>query len=281
MEFTDIEDNIRALENNGYHEIVISGINLGDYRVGDRREESKRFVNVVRHIDSMELRSRIRISSIEPNLLSQDIIDVVAQSNTFVPHFHIPLQSGSPEILRHMRRRYTAPYYQDLIYRIKDSIPDCCIGVDVIVGFPLETDELFEETYSFLQALPISYLHVFSYSERPNTPSASMDKLVTPQQRKERSKRLRILSEKKKHEFYHSQLGTNRTVIPEQRDDATGTWIGWTENYVRVQFEGTQSLLQIPTKVHLEDHRNSFVHSTFLSQEITSQKHRGYISLLS
>ncbi len=257
MEFAVIPEKIRNLEKAGYQEIILSGINLGDYQAVDGEE----FTDVVRMIEEMKTNARLRIGSIEPNLLTQEIIDTVAQSQAFVPHFHIPLQSGSPDILKMMRRRYKVEYYHDLIHRIKTAMPHCCIGVDVIVGFPGESDEHFEETYQFLQELPVSYLHVFSYSERENTPAIEFANPVPPHKRAERSKRLRILSAKKKMEFYASQLDTIHSVIPESRDDLTGKWRGWTENYVRVEFSAPQGLLQRPMKVRLLSTDGEIVHA--------------------
>jgi threonylcarbamoyladenosine tRNA methylthiotransferase MtaB len=253
MDFSWIPSKIRDLERAGYHEVVLSGINLGDYKAAS----GERFEDVVRLIDQMQPKLRVRISSIEPNLLTQNILDTVAASQVFCPSFHIPLQSGSPEILRLMRRRYKAEHYADLVGRIKSAMPDAAIGVDVIVGFPGETDTHFEETFALLHELPVSYLHVFSYSERENTPAAEYSaagQSVPHTKRAERSKRLRTLSAKKKLEFYRSQCAADkpeRTVIPEQRNRETGLWSGWTENYVRVEFEGAATMLQQPAQVRL------------------------------
>lgn len=253
MDFSWIPSKIRDLERAGYHEVVLSGINLGDYKAAS----GERFEDVVRLIDLMQPNLRVRISSIEPNLLTQNIIDIVAASSVFCPSFHIPLQSGSPEILRLMRRRYKAEHYADLVRRITSAMPDAAIGVDVIVGFPGETDSHFEETFALLHALPVSYLHVFSYSERENTPAAEYSaagQSVPHAKRAERSKRLRMLSAKKKLEFYRSQCAAEkpaRIAIPEQRNRETGLWSGWTENYVRVQFEGAATMLQQPVQVRL------------------------------
>ena len=252
MDFALIPEKIRALEAGGYHEVVLSGINLGDYQA----PTGETFTDVVRQIDKMQTRLRVRISSIEPNLLTREIIEIIAQSNVFCSSFHIPLQSGSPDVLRQMRRRYKAEYYRDLIETIKDYMPSAGIGADVIVGFPTETDAHFEETFAMLHELPVSYLHVFSYSERENTPAAELSALtggVPMHVRAERSKRLRALSAKKKFEFYQSQCGTEHTVIPEQRNPETGLWTGWTENYVRAEFVGAASLVQAPMRVHLRE----------------------------
>lgn len=213
-------------------EVVLTGVNIGDFgiREGVKHE---RFQDLVVELDAVQGIERFRISSIEPNLLSDEIIAYVAQSQRFVPHFHIPLQSGSNRVLAAMRRRYKRELYADRVAKIKKLMPDCCIGVDVIVGFPGETDELFLETYQFLNELPISYLHVFTYSERANTHALSLGGVVPAAKRAERSKMLHILSDKKRRAFYESQLGTERTVLWEH-DVENGLMHGFTENYVRV-----------------------------------------------
>lgn len=213
-------------------EIVLTGVNIGDFGIQDGKRAEK-FVDLVKEIDQVEGIDRIRISSIEPNLLTNEIIEYTLTSNRFVPHFHIPLQSGSNKILRKMRRRYLRELYEDRVSKIKNIIPDCCIGVDVIVGFPGETEEDFLDTYNFLNELNISYLHVFTYSERANTAAPEMEGTVPMKERNKRSKMLRILSEKKKRQFYESQLGTTRTVLFED-DVEDGMMHGFTENYVRV-----------------------------------------------
>lgn len=213
-------------------EVVLTGVNIGDFGIQDGKRVEK-FVDLVKEIDQVEGIDRIRISSIEPNLLTNEIIEYTLTSNRFVPHFHIPLQSGSNKILRKMRRRYLRELYEDRVSKIKNIIPDCCIGVDVIVGFPGETEEDFLDTYNFLNELNISYLHVFTYSERANTAAPDMEGTVPMKERTRRSKMLRILSEKKKRQFYESQLGTTRTVLFED-DVEDGMMHGFTENYVRV-----------------------------------------------
>lgn len=213
-------------------EVVLTGVNIGDFGIQDGKRE-ERFVDLVKAIDEVEGIERIRISSIEPNLLTNEIIEFTLNSKRFVPHFHIPLQSGSNKILRKMRRRYLRELYEDRVSKIKNIIPDCCIGVDVIVGFPGETEEDFLDTYNFLNELDISYLHVFTYSERANTAAPEMEGAVPMKERTRRSKMLRILSEKKKRKFYESQLGTTRTVLFED-DVEDGMMHGFTENYVRV-----------------------------------------------
>ena len=213
-------------------EVVLTGVNIGDFGIQNGRRE-ERFLDLVKEIDQVEGIDRIRISSIEPNLLTNETISYVAESNRFVPHFHIPLQSGSNKILRKMRRRYLRELYEDRVNKIKQLMPHCCIGVDVIVGFPGETHEDFLDTYHFLNELPVSYLHVFTYSERANTKAAEMEGVVPMKERSERSKMLRSLSEKKKRQFYEESLGQTATVLFED-DVVNGMMHGFTENYVRV-----------------------------------------------
>ncbi len=247
MDFADIEKQVRSLEAAGYQETVLTGINLGEYSAAT----GEKFYDAIKKIEELRPSFRLRISSIEPNLLKPEILALVAASDVFVPHFHIPLQSGSPEILRLMRRRYNTNGYADLIYRIKDTIPDCCIGVDVIAGFPGETDRHFQETFDFLHKLPVSYFHVFSYSERSDTPAAIYEGKVPAQIKRDRVNRLRALSIKKRHEFYMSQIGSVRTVVPETYDITSGRWTGWTENYVRVEFTADFMHGHSPTQVKL------------------------------
>ncbi len=220
----------------GIKEIVLTGVNIGDYGKGEfgNKKHAHTFFDLVQALDKVDGIHRLRISSIEPNLLRNETIDFVAQSNSFVPHFHIPLQSGSDTILKMMRRRYLTDLYLDRVGRIKTVMPHACIGVDVIVGFPGETDEHFLQTYHFLNELDISYLHVFTYSERDNTLAASMANEVPKNVRSKRSKMLRGLSVKKRRAFYESQLGTQRTVLFEG-ENKEGYIHGFTENYVKVK----------------------------------------------
>jgi threonylcarbamoyladenosine tRNA methylthiotransferase MtaB len=217
----------------GVKEIVLTGVNLGDFGIRNGFREDK-FFDLVRALDEVAGIERIRISSIEPNLLSNEIISFVADSKRFVPHFHVPLQSGSNKILGLMRRRYQRELYTERVATIKALIPNCCIGVDVIVGFPGETHEDFLDTYKFLNELDISYLHVFTYSEREQTAAADMDGVVTGSVRFDRNKMLHILSEKKRRAFYQSQIGTVAEVLfeAEHRD---GFMHGFTRNYVKVK----------------------------------------------
>jgi threonylcarbamoyladenosine tRNA methylthiotransferase MtaB len=191
-------------------------------------------LDLIKELDKVEGIERIRISSIEPNLLENECIELVSKSRNFVPHFHIPLQSGSDEILKKMKRRYLTKLYTERIFKIRELIPDAAIGVDVIVGFPGETEEKFLETYHYLNELPISYLHVFTYSERENTEAADMKGIVPISERKKRSKMLRILSEKKKMDFYRNQLEKTLFVLWEH-ENKNGMMFGFTENYVRIQ----------------------------------------------
>lgn len=216
----------------GVKEIVLTGVNIGDFGLINGQRESS-FLKLITELDDVEGIERFRISSIEPNLLSDEVIEFTATSKRFVPHFHIPLQSGSNAVLRLMKRRYKCELYIERVRKIKSLIPGCCIGVDVIVGHPGETEEHFLETYNFLNELPISYLHVFTYSERPDTEALNIRPIVPHHVRKERSKMLHILSEKKRRQFYEEQLGKPFQVLFE--DDVTDNLMhGFTENYVRV-----------------------------------------------
>jgi threonylcarbamoyladenosine tRNA methylthiotransferase MtaB len=213
-------------------EIVLTGVNTGDFGIQDG-QRVERFIDLIKALDEVAGIDRFRISSIEPNLLTDEIIEFVANSKKFVPHFHIPLQSGSNKILRLMRRRYQRELYVERVAKIKALMPHCCIGVDVIVGFPGETHDDFLETYQFLNELNISYLHVFTYSERENTLAATMADVVPGSQRADRSKMLHILSDKKRRLFYEENLGREATVLFEN-DIENGIMHGFTENYVRV-----------------------------------------------
>jgi threonylcarbamoyladenosine tRNA methylthiotransferase MtaB len=217
----------------GVKEIVLTGVNLGDFGIRNSERENT-FFDLVQALDKTEGIERFRISSIEPNLLTNEIIDFVANSNKFVPHFHIPLQSGSPKILGLMRRRYKQEIYTERVNYIKQLMPNCCIGVDVIVGFPGESDADFLETYNYLNELEISYLHVFTYSERENTLAATMADSVSASKRAERSKMLHILSDKKRRAFYQTQLNTTAQVLLEA-DHKEGYMHGFTPNYVKVK----------------------------------------------
>ena len=228
--------NAKEISAKGIKEIVLTGVNIGDYGKGEfgNKKHEHTFLDLVQALDKVDGIHRIRISSIEPNLLKNETIDFVAQSNSFVPHFHIPLQSGNDQLLKAMKRRYQTSLYIDRVKRIKSTMPHACIGVDVIVGFPGETDELFLETYQLLSDLDISYLHVFTYSERPNTEAVDMEGVVPQKVRNKRSKMLRGLSVKKRRAFYESQLGSTLHVLFEG-ENKKGYIHGFTENYVKVK----------------------------------------------
>lgn len=244
--------NAAEISAKGIKEIVLTGVNIGDYGKGEfgNKKHEHTFLDLVKALDEVEGIERLRISSIEPNLLKNETITFVSQSRTFVPHFHIPLQSGSNEILKKMRRRYLRELYVDRVQQIKTQMPDACIGVDVIVGFPGETDEHFLETYTFLNELDISYLHVFTYSERENTLATEMQEVVPMKIRKKRSKMLRGLSAKKRRVFYESQLGKTKTVLFEGENKA-GYIHGFTENYVKVKLPWNPELINTLHEVEL------------------------------
>lgn len=228
--------NAKEIAEKGIKEIVLTGVNIGDYGKGEfgNKKHEHTFLDLITELDKVEGIERVRISSIEPNLLKNESIELVSKSRRFVPHFHIPLQSGSDDLLKKMKRRYLTKLYSDRITKIREIMPDACIGVDVIVGFPGETEERFLETYNYLNSLPISYLHIFTYSERENTEAVEMDGVVPVAERKKRNKMLRILSEKKKMAFYETQLGKNLPILWEHENKG-GKMYGFTENYVRVQ----------------------------------------------
>jgi threonylcarbamoyladenosine tRNA methylthiotransferase MtaB len=247
MDFKQIKNTIFSIQEKGYKEIVLSGINLGDYNTGD----GKRFSDVLNMINEIDVNLRFRISSIEPNLLNEEIIKLVSLSDKICTHFHIPLQSGCDEILKKMRRRYNKSLFINRIELIKKYIPDCCIGIDIITGFPSETDANFNETYSLLESLPISYLHTFTYSERSGTDAININPKVPHQEKKRRTLLLRELSDRKKKEFYQTQLGNIKKVIPEDYDEKTNLYKGWSENYVRAAFYNKNELYGHDLKVKL------------------------------
>ena len=228
--------NAYNISKKGIKEIVLTGVNIGDYGKGEfgNKKHQHTFLDMIQALDKVEGINRLRISSIEPNLLKNEAIDFVSKSNCFVPHFHIPLQSGSNLLLKNMRRRYMRELFEERVRLIKQKMPQACIGVDVIVGFPGETKAIFLETFNFLNALDISYLHVFTYSERPNTLASSMENTVPKSVRKKRSKLLRGLSVKKRRAFYESQLGSVHTVLFEG-GNKSGHIHGFTENYIKVK----------------------------------------------
>ncbi|MEZ2415664.1 tRNA (N(6)-L-threonylcarbamoyladenosine(37)-C(2))-methylthiotransferase MtaB [Muriicola sp. E247] len=267
---SNVLDNAKEISAQGIKEIVLTGVNIGDYgkgEFGNKRHEHT-FLELVQALDKVEGVERLRISSIEPNLLKDETIRFVSKSNSFVPHFHIPLQSGSNEILKRMRRRYMRELYCDRVASIKKSMPHACIGVDVIVGFPGETEEQFLETYNFLNELEISYLHVFTYSERANTEAAQMQDPVPLKIRQKRSKMLRGLSVKKRRAFYESQLGTIRTVLFE-RENKEGYIHGFTENYVKVRMPWDPRLCNTLHEVELKEiDEEGLVRFDFVPEEI-------------
>jgi len=250
----NVLENAKEISSKGIKEIVLTGVNIGDYgkgEFGDKKHENT-FSELVEELDKVEGIHRLRISSIEPNLLQNETIEFVAKSKSFMPHFHIPLQVGSDELLRKMKRRYLTETYTNRVSKIKEVMPNACIGVDVIVGFPGETDELFLDTYNYLNALDISYLHVFTYSERPNTEAVEMDGSVPLKVRNKRSKMLRGLSEKKRRAFYESQLGNSLSVLFEG-ENKHGYITGFTENYVKVKAPWNPSLINTIHTVTLSE----------------------------
>ena len=246
----------KKITNRGAREIVLTGVNIGDFGNGT----TETFYDLIQQLDTINELDRIRISSIEPNLLSTQIIDFCATSKKIMPHFHIPLQSGSNKILQSMRRRYNRELYEEKIIKIKNLIPEACIGVDVIVGFPGETDSEFYKTYDYLKELDISYLHVFSYSERENTEAIKIKDVVNFEERAERSKMLHILSNKKTHLFNDKFLNSNRPVLFESIKNGKVT--GHTDNYIQVQVDGDSKLINKILPVNLELNRGSNIFGT-------------------
>jgi threonylcarbamoyladenosine tRNA methylthiotransferase MtaB len=234
-------------------EIVLTGVNIGDFGKGS----DETFFDLIQQLEQLDGIDRIRISSIEPNLLTNEIIQFCASSQKFMPHFHIPLQSGSDKILSAMRRRYKRDLYEERVAKIKSIIPHACIGVDVIVGFPGETDDDFLDTYNFLNELDISYLHVFTYSERPNTDAVEMGEVVPKETRAERSKMLHILSDKKRRFFHDQFIGKNRPVLFETMKN--GKIQGHTDNYIQVQVDGDTNLINTIHPVSLIKNQGSFI----------------------
>ena len=237
----------KELANSEVKEVVLTGVNIGDFGNGT----NENFYDLIKELDKIENIDRFRISSIEPDLLSDQIIEFVHNSNKFVPHFHIPLQSGSDQLLKSMRRRYDTKLYADKIEKIKKLMPNACIGVDVIVGYPGETDEEFNKTMNFLKSLPISYLHVFTYSERANTTAPRMGEVVPMEERRKRSKQLRILSLKLKQKFYQDQIGSQEKVLLETKED--NSIYGFTENYIKVKIPGEMELKNNIVNVKLKE----------------------------
>ena len=251
-ELENVIKNAKEISARGIKEIVLTGVNIGDYGKGEfgNKKHEHTFLELVQALDMVDGIERLRISSIEPNLLKNETIEVVSQSRAFVPHFHIPLQSGHNAILKLMKRRYMRELYVDRVKKINEVMPHACIGVDVIVGFPGETDEHFLETYNFLNTLDISYLHVFTYSERDNTEASNFQDIVPKNIRSKRSKMLRGLSAKKRRAFYEKQIGTSRSVLFESENKA-GYIHGFTENYVKVKAPWNPELVNTIHQVNL------------------------------
>ena len=242
----------REIASSEVKEVVLTGVNIGDFGYGTK----ERLIDLLIELDKLEQINRFRISSIEPDLLSNEIIEFVHKSKRFVPHFLIPLQSGSDILLKSMRRRYNTELYKSRIEKIKDLMPKACIGVDVIVGYPGETEEEFNKTVHFLKSLPISYLHVFTYSERANTTAPRMGEIVPMEERRKRSKQLRILSLKLKQQFYQNNLGKTEKVLLENQED--GYHYGFTENYVKVKLTAQKVKKNEIVSVKLNEINNDF-----------------------
>lgn len=244
---SNIVKNAEEIAKNGIKEIVLTGVNIGDFK-----QEEMRFIDLIKQLDQVNGIERYRISSIEPNLITDEIIDFVKDSKKFMPHFHIPLQSGSDNVLKMMKRRYNTKLYFEKIKKIQKAIPNVCIGADVIVGFPGETDLEFNKTLNFIKDLNISYLHVFSYSERENTKAILLDNNIDKPKRAERSKMLRILSSKLQRLFYKRFENTQQTVLFE-KDNKDGFVYGFTENYIKIKIPFDNNLVKNSTNVLLNE----------------------------
>jgi len=249
----NVVKNVKEIISNGIKEIVLTGINLGDFgkRQSDSFASNEDFLGLIKTLDKIDGVERYRVSSIEPNLLTDEVISFISKSNKFVPHFHIPLQSGSDQILKKMRRRYKTDLYESRVELIRKFMPNASIGVDVIVGFPGETDEMFLETYNFIEKLDVTYLHVFSYSERENTKAIELNGVVPKKTRNKRSKLLRLLSASKKTSFYKNNIGTDYNVLFES-ENKNGLIEGYTENYIRVRKDWNKNLVGQIRKVRIE-----------------------------
>jgi threonylcarbamoyladenosine tRNA methylthiotransferase MtaB len=263
----NILTNASKIAENGIKEIVITGVNIGEFIDPETNEN---FYNLIRKLEDVDGIERYRISSIEPNLITDEIIKFVKKSKKFMPHFHIPLQSGSDKILGKMKRRYNTNIYKNKVLKIVKEIPEVCIGADVIVGFPGETDELFNATLNFIKDLPISYLHVFTYSERENTKAIEMEGIVPKQQRSQRSKKLRILSEKLQRAHYQKFIGTTQTALME-RENKNGFLFGYTDNYIKVKIPFNKELVQQKLKIKLLSHDENGNIKSEINKEICTQ----------
>ncbi len=252
-EIIEIVDNAKKLVDNGVKEIVLTGVNIGDYGLSSKDQvRQSTFLDLIKSIEMVSGLERVRISSIEPNLLSDEIIHFVSESKKFMPHFHIPLQSGSNKILKLMKRRYLKNLYEKRVEKIKTLIPDCCIGVDIIVGFPSEDEKDFLETYTFLEKLDVSYLHVFPFSERDNTEAKALNAKNSTQIKNERSYLLRKLSDLKKNKFYKKNIFSNRKVLFES-ENKNGFVHGFTDNYMRVKTLWSSKLIDKVININLYD----------------------------
>lgn len=252
---SEVIDNAKRVIDQGYQEIVITGVNAGDFGKGN----GETFFDLLSELDQLEGLNRIRVSSIEPNLLTEEIIHLAAESKRFQPHFHMPLQSGSDEMLKLMRRRYRSDLYRSRVELIKELMPHACIGVDVITGHPGETNELFQESFDFIHSLSVSYLHVFTYSERPNTYALDLSPIVEIPERKARTHRLRRLSAKKRFEFDSKFTDSTRFVLFEE-EEKDGLMFGWTDNYIRVAHPFIESLVNQITPVRLQKYHHEKNH---------------------
>ena len=261
----NIVANANKIAKNGIKEIVITGVNIGDYKY-----EDKKFIDVIKELEKVKGITRFRISSIEPNLITDEIIEFVRKSSKFMPHFHIPLQSGSDVILAKMRRRYNSELYRNKILKIYNEIPNVSIGVDVIVGFPDETDIEFTESMNFIKDLPVSYLHVFSYSERENTKALLLKNTVDKYKRSERSKILRMLSSKLQRNFYLKSLGTTKNVLFEQ-EDKNGFLFGFTENYIKIKVPFNKILSKTQQEVYITDYNDDLTMNVKLLETCIQQ----------
>lgn len=265
--------NARRIAEMGVKEIVLTGVNIGDFGNGTEVIEGVKpkkealFIDLIRELDKVEGIERFRISSIEPNLCTDEVIAFVAQSQRFVPHFHMPLQSGNDKQLKEMRRRYKRELYADRVRRIKSLMPHACIGVDVIVGFPGEAEQDFLESYRFLNELDISYLHVFTYSERPNTPAIDMEGAVDMEERRRRNTMLTILSEKKRRCFYEQHLGQVREVLFEHSKEP-GLLSGFTDNYIRIEAPLAENLVNTIAQVELLSIGSNRIVETAIRQNV-------------
>lgn len=255
MTFRDLPEQIKLIQQAGYKEAVLTGINLGEYE----SPSGEKFLDVMKFIRDNDFGIRFRISSIEPNLLTQEMIEIVKNSENFCNHFHIPLQNGSNDVLKLMKRRYNSEKFSDLIARIKDTIPDSCIGIDVIAGFPGETEQFFNDSYHLIDSIPVSYLHVFTYSERRNTPAASFSGKVQNIIRKERTNKLRELSNFKLQEFYHTQLNKNEVFLAEKFNTEQKYLMGHTSNYVNVRLRSDKDIQNKLLRVKFVEQKKDYV----------------------